>query len=129
MSKKSGKKRKKKPAQAKASQVARKRASGSFDDGSHDWRLASVVKTVSVNHRVVSYRMYVNGELQGETPHTGRGGMISAVIANITPGVTLRSGIRTVSNFGLTSDPAEAVGRAPFESDPVTTLETSSGTH
>lgn len=63
----------------------------------------------------MSYRFFFDGEPRQEVPHTGGAEQLQAVVENITPGVTLRSGVQTVNSYGLTSDVVIAEGAAPFE--------------
>lgn len=64
---------------------------------------------------VVSYRVYFNGELQQEVPHSGRGGRLEAVQQDVTPGVTHTAGVVSVSSYGITSDISTTEGSAPFD--------------
>ena len=66
---------------------------------------------------MVSYRAYFDGELLTEVPHRGDRGKVSAEISDVTPGVPLTTRLHSVSNFGVVSDPAEAVGAAPFDDE------------
>lgn len=65
---------------------------------------------------VVSYRVYFDGELHSEVAHTSQpGAQPTAIKEDITPGVILRTQIRTVNSLGITSAPAETEGKAPID--------------
>jgi hypothetical protein len=63
---------------------------------------------------VASYRVFVNDELVQEVPHSGTG-LLRAETPNITPGVTMKVGVQSVSSHGVTSPISSAEGAAPFE--------------
>lgn len=97
--------------------ATRPREGTGHSNGGPRARLETVVREVTIKQRTVSYRIYFDGELESEVPHYGGAQRGRAEKPNVTPGVTLKSGVRAVSNFGLSSDVAEAEGRAPFEEE------------